>query len=113
MRVSSLIRARAGSLPTSAGQAAPLPGGASDLRVLKQLGKLRAPRFLSKRNGPSIHTATQAVSGNLKSMTRLGAGEGVPSSVIQKAVAASWARHTSRRTPEHLESPSHERGSIF
>ena len=76
-------------------------------------GNSRAPRFLSKRNGPSIHTATQAVSGNLKSMTRLGAGEGVPSSVIQKAVAATWARHTSRRTPKHLESPSHERGSIF
>ena len=112
MRVSSSIRARAGSLPTSAGQAAPLSGGASDLRVLKQLGKLRAPRFLSKRNGPSIHTATQAFPGKPKSMTRFAAGKGVPCSVIQKAVAATWAHHSSHRTPLHLESLPHWQGFI-
>ena len=107
-----MIRARAGSLPTSAGQAGPLPGGASDLRVLKQLGKLRAPRFLSKRNGPSIHTATQAFPGKPKSMTRFAAGKGVPCSVIQKAVAATWAHHSSHRTPLHLESLPHWQGFI-
>ena len=112
MRVSSSIRARAGSLPTSAGQAAPLSGGASDLGVLQQLGELRALRLLSKRNGPFIRTATQAVPGNLKFTTHLGAGEGVPCSVIQKAVAAIWACHTSRRTPLHLESLPHRWGFI-
>ena len=107
-----MIRARAGSLPTSAGQAAPLPGGASDLRVLKQLGKLRAPRFLSKRNSPPILTTTHAVPGKPKSMTRLWVGEGVPCSMIQKELAATWAHHSSHRTPLHLESLPHWQGFI-
>ena len=112
MRVSSSIQARAGLLPTSSRQAGPLPGVASDLGVLQQLGELRAPRLLSKRKGPSIHTTTQAVPGNLKFTTRFGAGEAVPCSVIQKAVAATCARHTSRRTPLHLESLAHWHGFI-
>lgn len=107
-RVSSSIRARAGLLPTSTGQAAPLPGGASDLGVLQQPGQLRAPRLLSKRNGPSVHTATQAVPGNLKFTTRLGAGEAVPCSVIQKQLG----RRTSCRTPLHLEPLPHGRAFV-
>ena len=112
MRVSSSIRARAGLLPTSSRQAGPLPGGASDLGVLQQLGELRAPRLLSKRKGPSIHTTTQAVPGNLKFTTRFGAGEAVPCSVIQKAVTATWVGHTSCRTPLHLQTLPHGWGFI-
>lgn len=73
---------------------------------------LRALRLLSKRNGPSIRTTTQAVPGNLKFTTRLGAGEAVPCWVIQKAVAATRVRHTSCRTPLHLESLPHGWGFI-
>ena len=112
MRVSSSIRARAGSLPTSAGQAGPLPGRASDLGVLQQLGELRASSLLSKRNGPPILTATRVVPEKPKSMTHLGAGEGVPCSVILKELAATWARHTSRRTPLRLESPLYGWGFV-
>ena len=87
MRVSSSIRARAGSLPTSGGQAGPLPGGASDLGIPQNLGELRFPRLLSKRKSP--HTYSHS---------------GSPR-VILKELAATWARHTSRRTLLHLESP--------
>jgi len=112
VRVSSSIRARAGLLPTSSRQEGLLPGGASDPGVLQQPGELRALRLLSKRNGPSIRTTTQAVPGNLKFTTRLGAGEAVPCWVIQKAVAATRVRHTSCRTPLHLESLPHGWGFI-
>ena len=88
------------------------PEGASDLRVPQQLGELRAPRLLSKKNSPSKLTATQAVPGNCKSMTHLGADEGIPCSVIQKAEVATWALHTSFLTPLHLESPPHGQGFV-
>ena len=94
MRVSSSIRARAGSLPTSGGQAGPLPGGASDLGIPQNLGELRFPRLLSKRKSP--HTYSHS---------------GSPR-VILKELAATWARHTSRRTLLHLESPLYGRGFV-
>ena len=52
MTVSSSIRARAGLLPTSAGQAGPLPGGASDLGVLQQPGDSDPPGFSARETVP-------------------------------------------------------------
>ena len=94
MRVSSSIQARAGLLPTSSRQAGPLPGGASDLGIPQNLGELRFPRLLSKRKSP--HTYSHS---------------GSPR-VILKELAATWARHTSRRTLLHLESPLYGRGFV-
>ena len=113
MSVPSSISALAGSLYTLVRKGGQPPGGASDLGVLQQLGELRAPRLLSKRNSPSKLTATQAVPGNWKSMTHPGAAEGVPCSVIQKVVVASWAHHTSCWMPLHLESPPHRQVFVF
>ena len=45
-------------------------------------------------------------------MTHLGADEGIPCSVIQKAEVATWALHTSFWTPLHLESPPHGQGFV-
>ena len=45
-------------------------------------------------------------------MTCLEAGEGIPSLLIQKDLAATWAHHTSRQTPLHLDSPPHRCGFV-
>lgn len=111
--VPSSIQAPAGSLYTLVRKGGQPPGEASDPGVLQQLGELRAPRLLGKRNSPSKLTATQAVPGNCKSMTHLGAAEGVPCSVIQKVVVATWAHHTSCWTPLHLESAPHRQVFVF
>ena len=108
----SSIQGPAGLLYTLARKEGQPPEGASDLRVPQQLGELRAPRLLSKKNSPSKLTATQAVPGNCKSMTHLGADEGIPCSVIQKAEVATWALHTSFWTPLYLESPPHGQGFV-
>lgn len=71
-----------------AGRAA--PRCANDLGVLQELGEFRVPRLLGKRKSPFTLTGTQAIPGSPKFTTHLGAKEGVPSLVIQKAETLRW-----------------------